>query len=184
MFKCRRATTRQKVNFLTTLVTVSHMQAFRFPVGNTAVSSLLFACDGLEPILSAVCFWWGLGTSSFVRSSADNNVVISRCHRRELFLTIFIILHDLYCLSIMMGYYGFTLDVPVSVRPSVVRPASVFRFRMITWININGFSPNLVCALILWSGLGLLMGKFRQILTAICPRHAHIFSFPDDNLSK
>ena len=28
------------------------------------------------------------------------------------------------------------------------------------------------------------MGKFRQILTVICPRHAHIFSFPDDNLSK
>ena len=46
------------------------------------------------------------------------------------------------------------------VRPSVVRP-SVFRFRM---ININGFSPNLVFALKLCrSGLGLLMGKFRQI---------------------
>ena len=29
------------------------------------------------------------------------------------------------------GYYGFTLDVRVSVLPSVVRP-SVFRFRMIT----------------------------------------------------
>ena len=28
-----------------------------------------------------------------------------------------------------------------------VRP-SVFSFRMITWVNINGFSPNLVCALI------------------------------------
>ena len=34
--------------------------------------------------------------------------------------------------------------------------------------NINGFSPNLVCALILWrSGLGLLMGKFHQILMDI-----------------
>ena len=45
---------------------------------------------------------------------------------------------------IVAEYYGFTLDVRVSVRPSV-----------------NGFSPNLVCALILCrSGLGLLMGKF------------------------
>ena len=41
--------------------------------------------------------------------------------------------------------------------------SSVFRFRMITWVNINGFSWNLVCAWILWrSGLGLLMDKFRQ----------------------
>ena len=51
-------------------------------------------------------------------------------------------------------------------------------------IPISGFSPNLVFALILWrSGLGLLMGKFRQILMVICRRHA-LFSFPDDNLSK
>ena len=42
-----------------------------------------------------------------------------------------------------------------------------------------------VCALILWrSGLGLLMSKFRQILTVICLRHAHNFHFPDENLSK
>ena len=50
-----------------------------------------------------------------------------------------------------------------SVCPSVVGP-SVFCFRMITWVNINGFSPNLVCALILWrSGLGSLMGEFRYL---------------------
>ena len=55
----------------------------------------------------------------------------------------------------------------LSVRPSVVRP-SVFRFQMITRVNINGFSPNLVCALILWrSGLGLLMGKFHYIFTEL-----------------
>ena len=71
------------------------------------------------------------------------------------------------------------------VRPSVVRHPSVFRFRMITWVNINGFSPNLVCALILWrSDLGLLMGKFRQFLTELSARDTPIFSFPDDNLSK
>ena len=78
------------------------------------------------------------------------------------------------------------------VCPSVSRPSicpsthsSIFRFRMITWVNIIGFSPNLVCALILWrSDLGLLMGKFHQILTALSARDMPIFSFPDDNLSK
>ena len=36
---------------------------------------------------------------------------------------------------------------------------------------MNGFSPNLVCALILWrSGLGLLMGKFLQILIELSAR--------------
>ena len=73
----------------------------------------------------------------------------------------------------MVGYYGFMLDIrmPVcqSVRPSVIPPSarsSVFGFQMITWVNINGFSSNLVCALILWrSGFRLLMGKFRQIFT-------------------
>ena len=66
-------------------------------------------------------------------------------------------------------------------RPSVVRP-SVFCFRMITWVNINGFSPNLVCALVLWrSGLGLLMGKFCQSFTELSAQDKPIFSFPDDN---
>ena len=68
----------------------------------------------------------------------------------------------------MAGYYGFTLDVRVcpSVHRTSVRP--FFRFRMITSVNISGFSPSLVCALIFWrSGLGLLMGKFRQIFTEL-----------------
>ena len=51
--------------------------------------------------------------------------------------------------------------------------------------HINGFSPNLVCAVILWSfGLGLLMGNFRQILLELSAQDMAIFSFPDDNLSK
>ena len=84
----------------------------------------------------------------------------------------------------MAGYYGFTSDVSVSVRPSMVR-LSVFRFWMITCVNINGLSPNLVCALILWiPGLGLLMGKFHQIFTKLSARDTPIFSFPGDYLSK
>ena len=85
--------------------------------------------------------------------------------------------------TIVAGYYGFTLVVREFVSLSV--RLSIFCFRMITWVNINGFSPNLVCALILWrSGLGLLMGKFRQFLTELSARDTPIFSFPDDNLSK
>ena len=61
-------------------------------------------------------------------------------------------------------------------------------------VNINEFSSNLVCALILWwSGLGLLMGKFRLFLTVTSAVHRSvhllhispsIFSFMDDNLKK
>ena len=40
-----------------------------------------------------------------------------------------------------------------------------FSFRTIIWVNLNGFLPYLICALILWrSGLGLLIDKFRQFL--------------------
>ena len=63
-------------------------------------------------------------------------------------------------------------SVCLSVRPSV------FCFQMITLVNINGFSPNLVCALIFWrSGLGLVMGKFRQFLMELSARDTPIFSF-------
>ena len=82
-------------------------------------------------------------------------------------------------LRIVAGYDGFTLILRESVHPSG------FRFRMIPSVNINGFLPNLVYALILWrSGFGLLMGKFRQILTELSARDKPIFSFPDDNLNK
>ena len=60
-----------------------------------------------------------------------------------------------------------------------------FCFWMITWVNINGFSPNLICGLILWeSYLGLLMGKFCQFFTELSACHTSVFSFPDDNFSK
>ena len=38
-------------------------------------------------------------------------------------------------------------------------------------MNVNGFSPNLVCAsILLKSGMGLLMGEIRQFLTEL-PAH-------------
>ena len=60
-----------------------------------------------------------------------------------------------------------------------------FHFRMITLVKVNGFSPNLVCILILQrSGLGLLMGTFRQFSTELSARDMSLFSFRDNNLSK
>ena len=77
------------------------------------------------------------------------------------------------------------LCVGLSIPLSVVCP-SVFRFQMVTWVNVNEFSPNLVCGLIFWrSGLGLLMGKFHQVLTELSAQDMPIFLFPDNNfLSK
>ena len=78
-----------------------------------------------------------------------------------------------------------------SVRPSVIRltlsvhPSIHFSFPDDNLSKHSGFSPNLVCALILWrSGLGLLMGKFRQIFTELSAPDMPIFLFLDDNLSK
>ena len=59
---------------------------------------------------------------------------------------------------------------------------SVYLSFRLSYFRLSVF---LVCALILWrSGLGLLMGKFRQIFTELSARDTPIFSFPDDNFSK
>ena len=57
-----------------------------------------------------------------------------------------------------------------------------FSFPMITLVNINEFSPNLVCALILWrSALGLLIGKFHQFLTALSASNTSVSRFQGSN---
>ena len=59
-----------------------------------------------------------------------------------------------------------------------------FRFRMITLVNVHGFSSNLVCAFISWrSGLQLLMGKFCLFLTDLSARSTSVFLFQGNNLS-
>ena len=56
---------------------------------------------------------------------------------------------------------------------------------MITSVNVNGFSPNLVCALILWRpGFGIANGKFHQFLTELSARDTSVFLFLDKNFSK
>ena len=75
--------------------------------------------------------------------------------------------------TIVVEYYSFTLIVHVSTGASVrlLYVCPYFLFRTRTWININGCSLNLVYVFILWrSGLGLLMGKFRQFLTNLSAR--------------
>ena len=60
---------------------------------------------------------------------------------------------------------------------SVTGP-SVFNFQMITCMHVSGFSPNFVCALILWRpDLGLLMGNFCQFLTELSAHHLLYYHF-------
>ena len=96
------------------------------------------------------------------------------------FLFLFIPRH-----TIVAGYYGFTLVVRVSVRPSVER-LSVFSFpddnlSECQWIFTKlGMCIDIVEIWFLW----LLMGKFRQFLTELSARDTSEFSFPGDTLRK
>ena len=76
----------------------------------------------------------------------------------------------------MVGYYGCQSLCGLPLCAPVAHP--YFCFRMITWVNVSGFSPNLVCALILRrSSLGLLMGTFHQFLTSYLSATCLYFSF-------
>ena len=76
-------------------------------------------------------------------------------------------------------------SVCLSVHPSVVHPSVRLSFPNDNLSKHQWNPPSLVCAFILWrSGLGLLMGKFRQIFTELSARDTPIVSFPEDNLSK
>ena len=51
-----------------------------------------------------------------------------------------------------------------------------FYFQTIPSVNVSVFSPNLVCALILWqSSTGLLMGEISQFLTELSAHDMPIF---------
>ena len=65
------------------------------------------------------------------------------------------------CIYIVKICFGNANGQILSIFDRVTCLRHVHIFIRTIWLNINGFSPNLVCALILWrSGLGLLMGKF------------------------
>ena len=74
--------------------------------------------------------------------------------------------------------YGITLAVCVCLSVFCMSIRLYFCLQMITLINVNGFSPSLVCALILWkSALELLMGKIYQFLTELSAQDMSEFSF-------
>ena len=90
------------------------------------------------------------------------------------------------CIDIMETWFGIADGQISSVFDShLPETCPYFHFWTITLVNIDGFSPNLVCALILWrSALGLLMGKFYLFLTELSASNTSIFYFEDNNLSK
>ena len=81
------------------------------------------------------------------------------------------------CIGIMEIWLGIANGQILSIFDSNLPvTCPYFYFRMITSVNMNGCSSNLVCALILWrSAFGLLMSKF-------C--HMSILLFLDDKFSK
>ena len=71
-----------------------------------------------------------------------------------------------YCRHLLLGIVnGWISSIFDSYLPAI---HPYFTYRTITWVNLNGFSPNLICALILWrSALGMLIGKFCQFWTEL-----------------
>ena len=60
-----------------------------------------------------------------------------------------------------------------------------FCLQMISLANVNGFLPNLLCALILWrSDVGLLMGKVLSIFDRSYLPATSLVSFTGNNFSK
>ena len=95
-----------------------------------------------------------------------------KCHCFHMSSNFIVIPHHM----VVVGCYGFMLAVCVYVHLAICCMSVSICFWTITWVNINGFSLNLVCALIMWrSGLGLLMGKISSIFDRV---------FQDNNLRK
>ena len=90
------------------------------------------------------------------------------------------------CIDTEETWYGIADGQISSIFDSYL-PATCpyFHFWTITLVNINGFSSNLVHALILWrSAFGLLMGKFHPFLTELSVHNTSVFYFQDNNLNK
>ena len=76
--------------------------------------------------------------------------------------------------------FSLPLRVWEGLRFVVVALPGLFSYLLFQWI----FTILSLCIdIVERSGLGLQMGKFRQILTELSARDTPIFSFPDDNLS-
>ena len=84
------------------------------------------------------------------------------------------------CIDIVEIWFGIFNGQILSIFDRVVCPRPIY-ICMITLVNINGFSPNLVCVLILWrSAFGLLMGKYHPFWTELSARNTSLFYFQDN----
>ena len=72
-------------------------------------------------------------------------------------------------------WYHVGLSDPLSVHPSVIHPLihpsvhPYFHSQMITCVNYHGFSPNLICALILWRSGAIANGQISSIFDSYLP---------------
>ena len=90
------------------------------------------------------------------------------------------------CHTTVAGYYGFALDVRVSVvRPSVSHTSVRISFPGDNLSKHQWIFTKLGCALILWrSGLGLLICKFCQTGWSYLPQTRQYFHFQTITLYK
>ena len=113
-------------------------------------------------------------------SFQDNN-----CSKCQWIFTKLVMFMCIYIVEICFGIAnGQILSIFDSYQPTI---HPVFTFRTITWVNLNGFSPNLICAFMLWSsalGFLIVMGKFRPFLIELSARNTSGVYFRDNNLSK
>ena len=81
------------------------------------------------------------------------------------------------CIDILEIWFGTANGKILSIFYSYLPDTHPYsHFRTITWVNINGLSPNFVYAFILWtSGFGLQTGKFHELLTELSACHLQYF---------
>ena len=158
-----------------TALSASSMSQFLFLDVNLNKCQWIFT--KLCMCIDIVRIWFGIANGKIL-SIFDSYLFAT--HPYSHFLTITLVnikgFHQKYLVCALILWtsgYGLQMDRFCQFLTKLsARHITYFHFRTITWVNINGFSPNLVCALILWrSGFGLQMGKLRQLLTVLSARH-------------
>ena len=102
------------------------------------------------------------------------------CKKKNSFFVLFIPRH-----TVVAGYYGFTLDVPVSVRLS----EPIFQVKGLNFVTTLYFIP-LRYIISLWVRELIALKPYGNLQWDIAPKPELLecpsvrFSFPDDNLSK
>ena len=81
------------------------------------------------------------------------------------------------CIDIVEIWYGIVNGQVSSIFDSYLPvTGQYFHFQMITLVNVNGFSLNLVCIDIVEICFGIIDGQISSVFDrVICPRYIHIF---------